>query len=329
VAQESSGSVTDLSRAVEDIAHGAADQAVQVQGAGGAVGRMAAGIEQVAADASRVALGSQEAKQAALHGVEAVQQALAGMTEVQHVVDQAVSTVSALGDLGTTVGAVVETIDDIAEQTNLLALNAAIEAARAGEHGRGFAVVAGEVRKLAERSSRETRQVRQLIQEIQVGTRRAVETMDLGALTVRRGAADSQRVGQALEEILRAVEATVVQVSRIASASHDMASSAGNVTAAMDIISVVVEGNRGNTEAMRRKAAEVTTAMDGIAAVAAEQSASTHGIAMGVEDMSRRVEQMDRQAAGLAATAERLGGVIARFALTEERIEPTPLRRAA
>lgn len=71
------------------------------------------------------------------------------------------------------INVLTDTILSIASQTNLLALNAAIEAARAGEAGKGFAVVAGEIRKLAEKSSK----IAAGIQGVVTGVYSSVESM--------------------------------------------------------------------------------------------------------------------------------------------------------
>jgi methyl-accepting chemotaxis protein len=240
------------------------------------------------------------------------------MSEIQVVVGQAASKVRELGVLGQKIGAVVETIDEIAEQTNLLALNAAIEAARAGEHGKGFAVVADEVRKLAERSGRETKQIAELIAQVQTGTREAVAAMDSGAATVALGSERATQAGVALEDILKAVQDTVQQVSEIASSSQRMATGARSVTDAMHSISAVVEQSSAATEQMAAQAGQVTDAIQSIAAVSQEQSAATEQVSASTQQMSAQVELMSSQAQELAGTAEQLRELVARFKLGDE-----------
>jgi methyl-accepting chemotaxis protein len=255
------------------------------------------------------------------------------MAEIQLVVGQASDTVEELGKLGEKIGAVVETIDDIAEQTNLLALNAAIEAARAGEHGRGFAVVADEVRKLAERSSRETKQIADLIQQVQAGTKHAVTAMQAGAAKVEQGSQKAGLAGQALEAILTAVEHTVRQAREIASASQELAAGARRVTDAMTSISAIVEENTAATEQMSAQSGQVAQAIHSIAAVAEEQSASTEEVSASAEEMSVQIDEMTAQAQELSSTAEQLRRLVARFRLQEVVAEGSsnvvPLRRAA
>jgi methyl-accepting chemotaxis protein len=316
-AQETTVSVAQLSQVIEGIARGATDQARQVQTTSATATQMAVGVDQVAASATQMAAAGKQTQIVAERGGQAVRETTAAMAEIQLVVGQAAGKVRELGVLGQKIGAVVETIDDIAEQTNLLALNAAIEAARAGEHGKGFAVVADEVRKLAERSGRETKQIAELIAQVQTGTKEAVGAMDNGAAKVELGTEKAAQAGEALEEILAAVQDTVRQVGEIASSSRQMAGGARSVTDAMHSISAVVEESSAATEEMAAQASAVSSAVQSIAAVSEQQSAATEEVSASTEEMSAQVEEMAAQAQELASTADQLKAMVVRFKLED------------
>ena len=124
-------------------------------------------------------------------------------------------------------------IDEIAKQTDLLSMNAAIEAAHAGEAGKGFAVVAGEIRKLAENSSKETkaiddilRNMKTLIDSISLKTVEVSKEFD--SIITLSGQVRSQegQVHQAMEEQNAGSTQLLNAISQMKDAQASVASAA-------------------------------------------------------------------------------------------------------
>lgn len=109
-------------------------------------------------------------------------------------------TIEALSESVRQIGEVVHLITDIADQTNLLALNATIEAARAGDAGKGFAVVAGEVKNLANQTSRATDEITTQINHVQTGTSNAVQAIQSISDVIAQMNEISTAVATAVEE---------------------------------------------------------------------------------------------------------------------------------
>jgi methyl-accepting chemotaxis protein len=318
---ETSRSVEQLLLAIDQVARGAQEQAHDLSSASAQAQEMAGGIERVADAARAVSESGQTSRETAERGALAVREAVARMSEIEQAVGQASARVSGLGQLGQRIGTVVETINDIAEQTNLLALNAAIEAARAGEHGKGFAVVADEVRKLAERSQRETRSIADLIEEVRGGTEHAVQAMVSGAERVRAGASQADEAGQALNEILAAVGNTVAEVDGIAEASGQLLERGREVSDALTRLSAVVEQASATAEEMTATADEVGRSIQGIAVVVDTSTLELDGVASSAERMHEQMTSIEQRADQLASTASGLQTLVARFQVEDQTVE--------
>ncbi|TBW39825.1 methyl-accepting chemotaxis protein [Siculibacillus lacustris] len=165
------------------------------------------------------------------------------------------STASRLSEGATRIGRVVRLIRDVAEQTNLLALNATIEAARAGEAGRGFSVVAGEVKGLADQTSKATEEIARHIEFLQDsagdvvgaidGVKRVIE--ELTASTAKVGTsidAQSEAVARIADNVDRATRASEVGAAGMVGAAS-ASSQAGTIAGEMhDLATALIDDTR-------------------------------------------------------------------------------------
>jgi len=182
-----------------------------------------------------------------------------------------VNTMSELGNAANRIGEVIGLIQAIAGQTNLLALNATIEAARAGEAGRGFAVVASEVKSLAAQTARATEDIAAQIGSIQSATADAAQAIEQVSSIIDDMSSIAATVASTVEEQNNAVSSIAEGVnrasiearngseamSRVAGASAGARSTAVDVKALADALSVEAENLQGE---VRRFLADVLAA---------------------------------------------------------------------
>ena len=232
---------TEVSANSEELSEGMYEQSSHLNQVSAAVEEMSASITEVAAKSSHAEQLAGESSVQAQSGGEVVGHTITGIQGVEQLVNESATRVSELGEKSESIGEIIDTINDIADQTNLLALNAAIEAARAGEHGRGFAVVADEVRKLAERTTVATAQVSSSIQEIQMETVSAVQSINSCQENMTTGVGFAQEAGDALGSIMQANESVTTEVAGIAAATEEQADACNSLSQNIEQISGLIE----------------------------------------------------------------------------------------
>jgi len=261
--------VRDEAAAMKRDAHRIAESVAQVSTATAAqseaTSSVAAAVEELTVSVGHISDAAQETQKnsenvtekchASQHEVET---STAGMKRIATAVGEASDKIGGLASRAEQISAIAASIKEIAAQTNLLALNAAIEAARAGEHGRGFSVVADEVRKLAERTASATVEIEQTVSAVQRETKESTATMAHILPMMSEGAAATQQVARALQEIGASADTSLERVREVAHATREQSSASTSIAQQVESIAQMVEQTTAAMGETARSADEVS-----------------------------------------------------------------------
>ncbi len=281
--QESSSAIEEVSRAVDEIAKGASEQAQNTETGASKAVLLGNIIDKDIEHANNI-------NQAVVNVTEFVREGLAEierLTKINNENNIANKTISDIiiktYESAQKINQASSIIASIAEQTNMLSLNAAIEAARAGESGRGFAVVADQIKKLAEQSTDSIKTIDQIVEELQMNSQDAVNTMErISQITVEQTESVIKN-SEKYKLIDEAMKGSQRAISELNLAGQEMVEMKNVILNTLDSLSAIAEENSASTE-------EVTSST-------VQQVASIKELTLASENLSQLAQDMQNTVA--------------------------------
>lgn len=279
IAAENSAAITDVSRAIEEIAAGASNQSEQVEHGAGTIQVLSGEIDGLSKKSSE----TQSILKLASENIESGKQQVSGLETSYQKLEMAFEAVTSMSlrlvEKSKTISDVTNAISKISEQTNLLSLNASIEAARAGESGKGFAVVANEVRSLADDSKEATKNIQAIIQSILSDTEELLRTTN----ETNQISKDQKNAVITVSEAMKELEDSV---ARISNSIQEETRSIESINQQKETVIKVIEEITAVSQQTTASSEEIASSME-------EQAASSNELAQYTQQLTQLINDLE------------------------------------
>jgi len=292
VSEETSAQAFEVNEAIQQVAVGAQNQAEHLEESMTLLSRVSQAIKESTAYSEDIYRQSQNAQEINQKGLKVVQVLEEGSAQFLQIAKQLITEIQAVASESEKITNILKIIQDISSNTDLLALNAAIESARAGEAGRGFAVVSHEIRKLAERSKKETANIQQVI----------------GGIIKK------------LNEIVSAANMLNDYTNRQDKNVTETKKAFGNIADNVTAISEKITSIKKAIENVSQANVDLSTKLEEISAISEETAASTEQVTASSENQTAAIESVNHAAMKLQEIAIVLEQEVSKFEIGSDEV---------
>lgn len=264
-ADETMGTMQEVSESVTAIAGTASEQSQNSQNASASVAAISDSIEHTLAEVTLLTQTTDFMKESG----ETAAKKMQTLREINDDVQKSVRLITTqTSQTNISVQKIQDTafmIADIAQETNLLSLNASIEAARAGERGRGFAVVAEQIQKLAEQSNQSSSEMEHVIAALIGNAQETVTTMQHMQEIVDSQNQTLLHVEQSIHTLAENIATSVESISRIGETAKSLTDSKKDMIQTVEDLSESAQSSEQATNETSMAAYEVTASFSQVA----------------------------------------------------------------
>lgn len=280
---ETATTVSQVEKAIEEVAEGATNQAEETQIATDNVIYMGDMVEETAKEVESMHTNTQMMQTLG-------QEAFDTLHELRETNGQAKESIQVIYEQTNMTNESVQKIREatslitaIAAETNLLSLNASIEAARAGEQGRGFAVVAAQIQQLAEQTNASARQIEEIISSLINDSEKAVKTMAVVKDIMDKQNDNVVQMDERFQKVITGIEESLESMDRISEKTQNLDKARVNVVDTVQSLTAIAEENAASTE-------ETFASMIEIGSIITDISSEADGLKQIADEIDKSME---------------------------------------